>query len=563
MGTKNFSNANDLITFSRASGGTALRKIAYGPELVTNGTFDSDSDWTKGTGWSISGGVAVSNNASGFTDIKQSVAVTPNKIYRLDFSVASYTSGSVMPYLGNNGSVDANPYDQGNLTNALTATSVGEFYAFFVFDASQPGQIVFRSNGGFIGTIDNISVKEVLFDDASGDLTLFNHPADIPRIEYDADGNVLGLLVEESRTNSVLKSNEPTASPWSAGTTATQNLIGPDGSPNSGWTLEDVSTSQFQQNSQAVTIPANTDTHCVSFFIKKDGDESRFPEFHVIMSANNFFLQLNTKTGATYTRTNQLSGVSSVEDYGAWWRVIMTATNVSSGTTLLFKMIPAVSATMGNAVSSTTTGSIGFYGAQIELSAAFPTSYIPTAGATATRSDDQAIIPVAEIPLNVGAGTFVAEFDFVDPENDVNNYVAGGLSNARIIYNNAGNSLWQTYDGNAAITFGNLDNTGASFFKAAVGVKTGKDAVTFLDGTFKGSSASATDLMTNLAGTDIALGGASTNQKLNGHIKSINYYPRRLTNAQLEALTAPLSGETLFLTFDGLESSFTEKSIHG
>ena len=25
----------------------------YGSELVTNGGFDTDSDWTKGTGWTI------------------------------------------------------------------------------------------------------------------------------------------------------------------------------------------------------------------------------------------------------------------------------------------------------------------------------------------------------------------------------------------------------------------------------------------------------------------------------------------------------------------------------
>mgnify|MGYP005989667571 CR=1 FL=1 len=31
---------------------------SVGSELVTNGTFDADSDWTKGTGWTISGGVA-------------------------------------------------------------------------------------------------------------------------------------------------------------------------------------------------------------------------------------------------------------------------------------------------------------------------------------------------------------------------------------------------------------------------------------------------------------------------------------------------------------------------
>ena len=29
---------------------------SYGAELVTNGNFATDSNWTKGTGWTISGG---------------------------------------------------------------------------------------------------------------------------------------------------------------------------------------------------------------------------------------------------------------------------------------------------------------------------------------------------------------------------------------------------------------------------------------------------------------------------------------------------------------------------
>ena len=48
MGTKQYDSATDLLTFSRASGGTALSKISYSnDELVTNGTFDSDlSGWS-------------------------------------------------------------------------------------------------------------------------------------------------------------------------------------------------------------------------------------------------------------------------------------------------------------------------------------------------------------------------------------------------------------------------------------------------------------------------------------------------------------------------------------
>ena len=35
----------------------SVKKVVY-PNLVTNGTFDTDSDWNKGTGWSIGSGVA-------------------------------------------------------------------------------------------------------------------------------------------------------------------------------------------------------------------------------------------------------------------------------------------------------------------------------------------------------------------------------------------------------------------------------------------------------------------------------------------------------------------------
>ena len=36
----------------------------YGPEKVTNGDFATDSDWTKGSGTTISGGKANFSNAS-------------------------------------------------------------------------------------------------------------------------------------------------------------------------------------------------------------------------------------------------------------------------------------------------------------------------------------------------------------------------------------------------------------------------------------------------------------------------------------------------------------------
>ena len=39
--------------------------LASQTELVTNGTFDTDSVWTKAAGWTISGGVATSDGTAG------------------------------------------------------------------------------------------------------------------------------------------------------------------------------------------------------------------------------------------------------------------------------------------------------------------------------------------------------------------------------------------------------------------------------------------------------------------------------------------------------------------
>lgn len=95
--------ATDLITFSRSSGGTALRKIAYGPELVTNGTFDSGSTGWITSGWTISSeqatvtGNGTNQNLYG-TPVSNAVA---GKVYQLSYQVitSSVVAGSFLPLI--------------------------------------------------------------------------------------------------------------------------------------------------------------------------------------------------------------------------------------------------------------------------------------------------------------------------------------------------------------------------------------------------------------------------------------------------------------------------------
>ncbi len=53
-----------------------------------------------------------------------------------------------------------------------------------------------------VGTVDNISVKEIIGKQGtSGEPLRRTADTNEPRIEYDADGNLKGLLIEEQRTN--------------------------------------------------------------------------------------------------------------------------------------------------------------------------------------------------------------------------------------------------------------------------------------------------------------------------------------------------------------------------
>jgi hypothetical protein len=58
--------------------------------------------------------------------------------------------------------------------------------------------------------------------------------------------------------------------------------------------------------------------------------------------------------------------------------------------------------------------------------------------------------------------------------------------------------------------------------------------------------------------------GSSDSQAylINGHIKQIQYYPKRLSNEELELLTQPSASPTMNLTFDGQATSTLVEGLH-
>ena len=121
-----------------------LTKI--GDELVTNGDFATDSDWSKGTGWVISGGKAnCEGTQSGNTNIYQSISFVVGKVYKVTYELSNVTFGSSKIVFGD--------------TGGTLRSSNGIFTEYYTFVSGSNFYI--QGNSTFTGSIDNVSVKEV------------------------------------------------------------------------------------------------------------------------------------------------------------------------------------------------------------------------------------------------------------------------------------------------------------------------------------------------------------------------------------------------------------------
>jgi len=524
MGTKNFSNANDLITFSRSSAGTALRKIAYGPELVTNGDFSNGTTgWQASLSGSISetsGQLTLSTNNGVWSGASTAITIQAGKLYRATFDIIS-SDGTLYLYTDDVAGSASKIQGLGGYTGTGTksvsfvASSSAAFITFTNVNVATDNTWV----------IDNVSVKEVLFDHPDGTLTLFNHPADVPRIEYDADGNVLGLLVEESRTNLVTSSEDFTDASWtksevsvSSDTTSTPSgetasLIIPSTSALSHFFYDSISLSA-QAYTQSVYAKAGGYNYIA---VQSFGDG-------ILKSC--YFDLLNGTAG---TPSNCTASIQNVEN--GWYRCAITFTPGAASHTVQFN--PSTDGSTINKAGDGTSG-IYVYGAQLEAGA-FPTSYIPTYGATATRSADVASIPVADFGYNQSEGSVVVEFE--SKINSDLNYVWDlSFDSSNRMFSKA--SITQ----NLRVIVGGANQANITavpdagqFNKYAYAIK--RDDM----GLSKNGEAPTIDASGSIVEnpTTLQIGAAinGTAGYLDGHIKSIKYYPRRLSNAQLQELT--------------------------
>jgi hypothetical protein len=117
-----------------------------GSEEAVNGDFALNSDWSEGVGWDVAGnGFATCDGLqTGVSNLSQ-VIYTVGKAYKTIINVNSVTAGSISIFTGTSSS-------QLNITAANTYT---------ITQTSASDTLYIQADASFIGSISNVSVKEV------------------------------------------------------------------------------------------------------------------------------------------------------------------------------------------------------------------------------------------------------------------------------------------------------------------------------------------------------------------------------------------------------------------
>ncbi len=148
------------------------QELALGPELTSNSSFDSDTAWSKGAGWTIGGGVATRPADAGGSSVSQAISLTAGVLYRVEFTITAYTAGSFRAR-----------FTGGTAVDGIARTAVGTYVEYFVALTGNTTFAISANTAATAGSVDNVSVRALL-----GNHALQSTAAARPIYRIDANG---------------------------------------------------------------------------------------------------------------------------------------------------------------------------------------------------------------------------------------------------------------------------------------------------------------------------------------------------------------------------------------
>ena len=368
-----------------------------------------------------------------------------------------------------------------------------------------------------------------------------------PRFDYNPSTLAAqGLLIEEQRTNLMLQSQFVSGWTASAGTLTTNVTASPDGTTNAASFIEDSTNAvrSINQSSQSFTAGA---TLTASLFVKQTGGATRHFRIQISTNAgvNGFRAYFNLATNSVALQTQgfgtgtAVANSATITPVGNGWYRISASGTVDPAATVASGM-GFMQDTPSGAATYTGDGTSGLFlwGAQLEAGA-FPTSYIPTTVAQVTRNADVASVNTLSPWLNQAEGTLFAEFTarLGVTQTPATFSGVGGIG-YRVRKSGTNQYYAALRDGGSVKDIAITPSpalTEGQVIKVAVGVKLNDCALS--GGGQTAVTQPAFSPMPTI--TDVNLGFTGTDGfALNGWFRRFTYYPRRLSNADLQTITA-------------------------
>jgi hypothetical protein len=317
-----------------------------------------------------------------------------------------------------------------------------------------------------------------------------------------------GLLIEESRTNLIRRSEEFNVSPWGANAAMSitpNSVTAPDGTLTADTVTNSVASANFLI--QAVSVVAGS-TYTLSFYARSGTATSTIARI------------FNDTSGGQFASIDYSSLTSSSE-----WRRISLSFTIPAGCL-------SISIRIRN---DDGVGSVHLWGAQLELGS-FPTSYIPTTTTALTRSADVCSITGSNFSgfYNQSEGTMLANA-FTPASGDRTVLAADdNTANEMIRLRTEGtNPFFKVTDGGSDVVAIDAGTVTANTAFKLIGAYKVNDFASSING-----GSAVTDTTGTIPTVDrMRIGAGQGGNTMCGCISAIRYFKKRLPDAKLQSLT--------------------------
>lgn len=362
-------------------------------------------------------------------------------------------------------------------------------------------------------------------------------PANTPRIDYDpVTGECRGLLTEEQRTNLLTYSNDFSNAAWNkVGATVTPSAaMGPDGTMTASLLQESTASGLHNTYRNAISVTVGAAYSATIFAKPASGSRIlRLASFGHTANIDLVSMEYNVFGSTAFS-------VSVSRAPNGFVRVALRGVVPPLSPSNIYISLAQSLASASNDYTGDGESGIYIWGAQLEAGA-FPTSYIPTTDAQVTRAADIASVNELSPWYRADEGTLFVEFVPMHMTTGANwvaslsnsgtgtndlidvSFAANGSVRGRVITGGSGPS---------STTVSGIVKSGA-VTRATVAFKA-DDLICCANGVLGGRQApSSLPIVNRLQIGRVGVFGYSP-----GHIRSIRYFPRRLSDAELQALTA-------------------------